>query len=469
MEEKSITSGNNTFSIIKHFVQYHYLFLFIGLVFGLILVFVNPPWHTNDEDRHFYNAYALSQGYIGPQVKDGKIGCPMPINLIDAVKVHQAIQFSGGEYIKKENLQELVNQPIESQKIDFCENVNSVTLQFAYLPAAVMIKVGMLFDSSAVWIGWWARIGSLLAYLILVFFAVKIIPHFKPLLILVALSPMALYQGASVTYDSLSFAFLFLLFALVIKYYYQTTPITFKQVLLFFVIALLQTSCKDGYFIVYFCLFAININKFNSKRLYISAFFLLIIATFLPSYLWNSYLSSLSYPGAPLQTDFLFNRDLNLKYQLKDPLHLVGILIQNIFDQGKLWMSGTVGRFGYSYTLLPDWLIFLQLLVYALVVFYEKPKVSLSNKFKLALLIISVVNALALIFGMLIVGSPVGANMIYGFQGRYFTPLLPFLFLTIFYVPLFKGQEAMMRFTVPIYCTLVLWYTVSFIDSQFYN
>jgi uncharacterized membrane protein len=468
MEEKSITSGNNTFSIIKHFVQYHYLFLFIGLVFGLILVFVNPPWHTNDEDRHFYNSYALSQGYIGPQVKDGKIGCLMPKNLIEAVKLHQAIQFSGGEYIKKENLQELVDQPLEANKIEFCENVNSVTLPFAYLPSALTIKVGMLFNSSSIWLGWWARIGSLLAYLIIVFFAIKIIPHFKPLLMLVALSPMALYQGTSVTYDSLSFAFLFLLFALVIKYYYQTTLITFKQVLLFFIIALLQTSCKDGYFIVYFSLFAISIKKFTSKSLYMSTFFLLILAVFLPSYLWNSYLSTLTYPGAPLQTDFLFNSDLNLKYQLKDPLHLVGIIIQNIFDQGKLWMSGTVGRFGYSYTLLPDWIIFLQLLVCSLVVFYEKPKAPLSSKFKLTLLIISVLNALALIFGMLIVGSPVGANMIYGFQGRYFTPLLPFLFLTIFYVPLFKGQEAMMRWAVPVYCSLVLCYTVNFIDSQFY-
>lgn len=468
MEEKSVIQTNNKLSVIQQFLQYHYLFLVIGLVFGLMLVFINPPWHTNDEDRHFYNAYALSQGYIGPQVKDGKMGCDMPTSLIEAVTIHQGIRFSGGEYITKSRLQDMTYKPLEAEKMGFCENVSAYLNFFPYLPSAIMIKIGTLINDNPIWIGWWARIGSLLGYIMVVFFAIKTIPHFKALLVLVTLSPMALFQGASVTYDSMSFAFLFLLFALVIKYYYQTTPINFKQVLLFCLIAFLHRSCKDGYFILYFSLLAIPLNKFESKKVYLASLFLLLAATFLPSYLWNTYISSLTLPSAPMQNDFLFNSDLNLKYQLQDPLHMLALVFQNIFDQGKIWLSGTVGRFGYSYTLLPDWIIFLQLLAYALVVFYEKPSPVISSKFKNILFLIAICNAFALIMGIFIVGSPVGANMIYGFQGRYFIPLLPFLSLGIFYVPLFKSNEIVMRWTIPVYCSLVLLYTVNFIDSQFY-
>ena len=88
--------------------------------------------------------------------------------------------------------------------------------------------------------------------------------------------------------------------------------------------------------------------------------------------------------------------------------------------------------------------------------------------FKNILFLIAICNAFALIIGIFIVGSPVGANMIYGFQGRYFVPLMPFLSLGIFYVPLFKSNEIVMRWTIPVYCSLVLIYTVNFIDSQFY-
>ena len=454
--------------MIYKYWQYHYLFLIIGLIFGLMLVFSNPPWHTNDEDRHFYNAYALSQGNIGPQVKDGKMGHPMPANLIKAVQIHQGLAFNQGQLISKAKLKELESQPLDINKTEFCENLSAYLNPFPYIPSSIMIKIGMLFNDNPIWIGWWGRIGALLSYLIIIFWAIKIIPHFKPLLILIALSPMALYQGASVTYDTLNLAFIFLLFALVIKFYYQTKAITLKQILLFFSIAFLHRCSKDGYSILYFSIFAISYLKFESKKLYLSTIILLLLANFIPSYVWNQYMASFSLPSNPMQSDFVFNRDLNLAFHNQHPFDSLWVGTKNVFYQGKVWLIGCIGRFGYSYTLLPDWLVFLQLLAYVFVSVNEKPDILLSNRFKYAILGIGLLNVLAIIFAFLIIISPVGANLIYGLQGRYFIPMLPFLFLGLFYVPIFKGKELFMSWSMPIYIILILTYTVYFIHSEFY-
>ena len=462
--KKKLTSFNQ-----YAFLQYHFLFLIIGLFFGLKLVFVNPPWQTNDEDRHFYNAYAISQGYLSPQVENGRIGHPMPTSLNETVRSFQGIPFANGNQVSKQRIHSSEDQPLNAEKTSFCDNPSAGILPFPYIPAAIMIKIGAVFKSSPVWLGWWGRIGSLLAYLCIIFIAIKNIPHFKSILMVIALSPMALYQGASVSYDVLNLAFLFLLFSLVIKYYYQETPVTLRQVLVFSLVALAHRCSKDGYFMVYFTLFAININKFESKKVYFLAGLLLLIASFLPSYLWNSYLGTLYLPGGKFQTDFSFNAALTMKYHLHNPVHAVSLVFQNIFNQGKLWINGSIGRFGYSYTLLPDWIILLQLLAYISFVLFEKPAKILSLKFRTMFLGFALVNFFALIGAGLFVISPVGANFIFGFQGRYFTPLLPFLFLGLFYFPIFTDREKILKWIVPVYCILVLFYTTNFLDSKFFS
>ena len=39
-------------------IKYEHLFLILATIFGLIFVFINPPWQSNDEDRHFLKSTA---------------------------------------------------------------------------------------------------------------------------------------------------------------------------------------------------------------------------------------------------------------------------------------------------------------------------------------------------------------------------------------------------------------------------
>jgi len=82
-------------------IPIEYFFLVIGLFFGMKLVFINPPWQTNDEDRHFYNSWYYANGYFKPDSREKGIGNPLPAKMYEQVAGFQGIRFN--EKTKIEN------------------------------------------------------------------------------------------------------------------------------------------------------------------------------------------------------------------------------------------------------------------------------------------------------------------------------------------------------------------------------
>ncbi len=458
--------------LIKNW-QYHHAFFFIGLIFGLKLVFVNPPWHANDEDRHFFNAYNLSSGHIGPQVQKGRVGFLLPKNLASDVFNFQMIRLNDTSKLPPSIIDQFAEKVLDTDSIYFHESPNCTLQPFPYIPAAISMKLGGIMYDSPVWLGWWGRIGTLLAYLCVCFLAIKRAPQFKGLLTLIALSPMALYQGGSITYDSLGLAFLFLYFAYLMRFYFQEEKITLHQIILLFVIAFMQRLSKDGYFLLFFCTLFLPIHQFEKKSYFWIGFGLMMIAAFLPSFLWNTYIQSLHLPTEkPLQNDFVFDMKKNFAWQFKNPLHGIYLIALNIFKQGQMWIIGSVGRFGFSYTKLPVWFVVLQYLTMATAVFTETYSKPLQRWFRFGMITLSILTSLAILFVFFLNNSPIGSDYLYGLQGRYFTPLLPFLIGCCFYIPqpiTTKLSANHIKMGISLYTIVTLWYTVYFLQESFYH
>lgn len=451
-------------------LRYHSLFLVIGLIFGIWLAFVNPPWHANDEDRHFYNAYNLSTGNLGPQSNGKDCGFILPVELVKEVINFQGIKIDEKKKIRQSLYKDLEKNTLEAEKDTFLATPSCKLMPFAYIPSALMIKVGGAIQSSPIWLCWWGRIGSLLAYLLITFYAIKTIPVFKPLLMMVALSPMALYQGASVSYDGLSMAFLFLFFALLIRMYTQDGLIDKKQIALLFLVALAQHFAKNGYFLMYFSVVFIPIKKFEHRGWYIGAILLMIIAWYIPSPLWNWYLNAQNLPAElPLQKDYLFDTVKNLSVIRQHPFQFMQLLADNILSQGEWILYGSIGRFGYSYLQLPEIVILVYIAGYMFVVLSEKRPYTFHPAFRMPILGLALLNALGILVIFFLSITPVGGHFIQGIQGRYFTPFFPFIFAFLFYIPqppLFKDR---LNWFVPVFTTIMLIYTVHFLEGHFYN
>jgi uncharacterized membrane protein len=456
------------------------LFVVIGYLFGLSLVFANPPFHSNDEDRHFYNSYFLSTGQIRPIQHENQIGGYLPYNLYQVSAAYQGIPFDRGAKINPARLRELKAVPLNEASKIFYDYSSSQTNPIPYIPFAIGIRIAKAVNSNPVHLLWGARIAGLIAFLSIVFFAIKIMPVHKFVLFALALNPMTMFQAASVTYDSLSISLSFLIIALVLKYAFQEKQIRTGDIALFLFVATLQCFAKPGYFLVPFLFFIIPRRNIGSLKKSLAVFICLVIVGFLPSLTWGAYLSSLHLRGGKIfSNDFLYGSKEQWKSFASAPTDAVVHFLLNFIAQGKEWIIGSLGRLGYSYTHLNHTVLFIHgLVLIALSVFDASPDaspdasasktitISLRQKLLIGCIAFGTIGTIAAEFFLY---SPVGAHTIFGLQGRYFIPILPLLLLLNsaprFWTAFWDKWKVL---AVPLYASALLGYTVVFIHNHFY-
>lgn len=455
---------------LETYFQFEFLFVIIALIMGWRMVYTNPPWQSNDEDRHFYNAYALTKGQVGPKLQDGKIGQELPKNVVDMVRSFQGIPFANEAKVSKKYLTSISKQKVNSHNVIFNPNPSANIQPVGYIPSAIGIWLANATNQSILDVGYWARLFMLFAYSFIVFLAIRTIPEdFKAILFAVSLSPMILYQSASVSYDSMTLALLMLYLALVVKYYCTKGTITTRQIALLIILACLQRLTKDGYFLLYFTALIIPVDKFKDKKTFGLFIVGLLFASFGISYLWKFYLASLDIPKDAsnfFQKDFRFNQGESLRYHLNDAIQLITLTIQNIFVQGKLWLRGIVGRFGYSYTLLPAGQVIAWYILFLFTASHKRRDTS--TKFKLAIGGLTLINVLMVIVGFFMI-SPIGAHYIYGLQGRYFAPFVAFILVALIQPNLFKMNQTAYKIGLSVIVLLLLNMSISYMDGFFYN
>jgi len=446
-------------------------FVIIGLIFGSLLIYSNPPFQSNDEDRHFFNAYFLASGQFGPRQDGDKIGGVLPSSVFNSVMSFQGIAFKDGVQLSEARVRSLAQTPLAASNTSFVNNANYVLNPLPYAPFSVGIAISRVLNSSPISIMRSARFTGLVAFLVIVAIAIRITPIHKYTLMAVALTPMTLYQASSVSYDTLCMALAFLITALCLSYTTRDRELSLRELTALVVLAVALRFMKNGYFLIpaLFLMIPQRVVGARWKSVVIAA--CLVAAAIAPMFTWDVYLTSLNLRGGQeLQNDFYFDSMAQLRFHSADPLQFAWLLIANCVFQAKEWIIGLIGRFGYSYTRLPQPIVFfhgLVLLVMALI--DSNPKISLSWRQKAVAFVVWAGTASIIIGGFFLI-SPVGAHQIYGLQGRYFLPIVP-IFMLLHYSdrihlpPWDKWKGAI----TPVYCSVVLAYAVHFINGSFWR
>ena len=65
------------------------LFLIISMFFGLLYVFILPPFQSVDEGAHFYRTYQISSGQFKAQNIEGRVGDVLPKSLSDFFNLYK--------------------------------------------------------------------------------------------------------------------------------------------------------------------------------------------------------------------------------------------------------------------------------------------------------------------------------------------------------------------------------------------
>ena len=426
----------NTSSIQKKFI-------YLAMIFGVLFVMLIPPFQGPDEDSHFKKAYVLATGNIFPDVHEGKTGYYLPEDMIDFISEQLELN---GKLDEKVSYAEVIiaeqgNASCGEQKFEHFSTVSSNPLAHAVPALGIVIGkiVGKIagMEPSYVFLLYFARMSSLVAFVVLAALAIKITPILKRTFCMLGLMPMTLFLAGAVSYDMLLNGTALLFAAMCFNLLYgQEQIMNRKYAVGFGIILFLFCVLKIVYLPIFAFLLTIlfrYIRRGNRKQIIISIAFIAWVSIgllLITSYLPEIFTSKIEISGGGVSLS-----QQQLQYVISHPLEYLKTFFNTLSISRNFYVSSTVGMFGLLDTRIFSVFTYLYLFILIAVGISEisLDRVAVKWYDRLVILLATGASFFGIFLAMYINWTPlvygVGADVIEGVQGRYFLPLFPALFL----------------------------------------
>lgn len=404
------------------------VFLTLAIVFGLLFVVVVPPFQAPDETNHFYRCYQLSEGRVLAERRGGDVGGMLPESLITTARtVSKDIP---GHPENKQEVSEIIeafNTPIDEGRRAFLNFHYTVLYSpVPFIPQAAAMYAGRHLRLTVLGLVYAGRAANLSAWILLMYLSVRMVPAYKWLFVFLALMPLSLFQGASLSADAFTNAVSFLFTASVLRAASDKANLR-TNLLAVFLISIPLTMSKHAYFPLLLCFFLIPRSFFPSIRSYIAAFAILFIVNLSANLWWSSKIGYLV---------VAYNHGLDVSPERQfslisaHPLQYAATFIRTIMRQLKLGWFTVVGKLGWLDTNMPEVFQRSYIFVLAGLALFGNPGTLTISRTKKALILTAIVSCV-IVFSTseYLIWTPVGNPYIDGLQPRYVIPLLPLLFI----------------------------------------
>ncbi len=413
-----------------------WVFLFIAIPGAAVFTFITPPLQVPDEGNHFLRAYELSEFKFFSQEKT------FPVSILMLDSAFQHLHFLAGQKTTMADITKHIGVKLEQEKK---APASPPTYTLPYLPQAMGVFIGRIIGSSPLALMYLGRLFNLLISVLIMFFAIRIIPQFKWIFLLLALMPKTLFLFGSLSYDSLTISLSF--FTIAVFFYYAFScerKINIKDLAVMALLALLLLFCKPPYFLLALLFFIIPPKKFGHLYKYIMIALGVVI---LGLAIWKgpAAISSFSStdttqqvgsadPAASAGNHSVIRPEDQIKLIKNDIPAYLKLIAKSGFDYYRSYiLKSFVGVLGWIDVELPDLLTYSYLvliLLSALVLSGEN--VSLGMMKKLLLFLLLVGTFVIVETAMYVYATRPGRDRVFGVQGRYFIPMAP-LFFMLFY------------------------------------
>lgn len=183
----------------------------MACAFGVLFALTLPPLAGYDEGVHFLRAWHLSNGHVfaqeGHRTGDPApdLGAYVPAGLVREL---EALLVAGE--LSHDNARRTwshLGDPAPKGPRTFADfSAAAVYPPVPYVPSAIGIRVGRVFGGSAFVLVLLARLADLAAFIAIIALAIRRLPTRPWVLAVVALTPVALFQAASVSADAITTA-----------------------------------------------------------------------------------------------------------------------------------------------------------------------------------------------------------------------------------------------------------------------
>lgn len=394
-----------------------------GLFFGLAFVFVTPPFQVPDEPAHFFRAWRVSEGRLDLIPRPRRGAAEIPVNLHEvALDLLGDLPFHAERKIAPEKILGAFRVPLEGERRAPFWFGNSLQYPFVpYIPQAVGIALGRCFGAPPLALLYLARLGNLLAGTLMLWCAVRRLPAFRWLAVMVALTPMALFLRASASADVTVTGAAFLLAAAVARSAWGDGPARRGDLLLAAAFAAVLCAAKAAYFPLALLPVLIPALRFPGGRR--RSFLLLHGALSLAAAAFGA---ATARAVGIARFDAVIDPARQIQLALEHPLSFLLVVARDYVVHTPRYLAQFVGQLGWLDTKLPTAFLFAYLCVLlALVLADARPDLEVRAWQRWTAAALTVSTLLMISASLYASWTPVGASFVEGPQGRYFIPLAP--------------------------------------------
>lgn len=408
-----------------------YIYLTLGLTFGMVFVLSLPPYTAPDEGTHISTTYAFVSEFLGEDPifdetnhvisrgTDGDIGGEAQVSLVKFHDLYEAAKYPSGDMER-----------------DFARGGKLDVPFTCYLPQILGVLLGVLLKLSGFWTLYLGKVFAMLFFTMCIFFSIKLIPWGKMVIMTVALLPMSMELASSFSYDCVLNALCILFISYTLHLICKKDKVTWKDFLFLGIIICVIAPCKMFYFLIAGMLYLIPKEKYKSKKVYwmmntgilVAGLAVLIIMRF-------QFLTSHVGGATPSAIE-----DATVNYSiatiLGDIPHSISVLFNTAIIKSEFYYNSMWGnQLGSLQVYIPTFVItsFVLVLFTAGVCTTREERVIYEPdaKFRLVNLGLSLLMFLGILAALWIGWTPVTYGVIEGVQGRYFLPFLPMIFLSM--------------------------------------
>ena len=405
-------------------------FLIIALVFGMTFLVSTPPFQVFDESEHFYKAIYLGEGHVLPVNEGYGAGIYVPQSAFESIRTFQNLPSRSENKVDLNDIKSLLKVHFNDKYKVFMDMSGKSIITYSpapYLASAVFIDAAKLLNPSPLILMYMGRLANLLVWILLVYMAIKIIPVHKWVLMLLALMPMTIFQGASLSADSFTIGVSFLLIAFILKLGFDEDLIVKRDIYILFLLSLMLALSKPVYVVLMALIFIVPASRFENKKKMFLTFTLLFGLVLTAATIWNILASGFYVSFQPQvsvqgQTEFI----------LTEPFTALSAILNSLALNWKDYLLMFVGNLGWGDTPLPFSLICIYVFMLILTAILDKSEVKIKFKDKLVFSLVFLSLFTSIFVLEYLTWTPVGKTVVDGVHGRYFIPIAPLLLL-LFY------------------------------------
>lgn len=376
------------------------VFLLLSIIFGFLFLVAIPPYQLYNDSYNFYHLYNISEFY-GNAEKESET---VPVDFVKLDSLFRDISLNNESKISPSEIFSLLKQKSDTKglRVPIVNPASQYSFTY-YIPQVIGVWMGKLFSAPPIIIYNLSRLFALISWIVVIYYAIKIIPLQKYVLVLIALTPISVLQGVSVSSDSVANSISFLIIAFILRLAYddKKEKVFFKDILLLSVLSVIITNSKPHLLILLFLYFLIPAKKLDGIKKYILCFSILLIINLLFIFIRTIFTKT----AFSFAIENPYSHFLTI-FKVPDiilAIYLMIVLFTSLYDKSSFYDTGGI---------------------------YDKNVLNIFVSFKEKMLLLII--AAAFIFTIFYLLTPQDTKVMADFHGKYFIPL-QMIILLLFY------------------------------------